>query len=604
VSLFRLIDSLLLPKPVLRLPAHSSLTELVERFSDFFVSKIVKIREDLDAAVGLWVPEVRVPVVAFVSFAPVSAHDVVSLIMNCPTKSSPLDPLPTFVLKECLSTLAPWIAEFVNLSLNTATFPHEMKLAHVIPLLKKNGLDPDVLSNYRPVSLLSFLSKLLERVVAKQLVNHLESQSLFAAVQSAYRPGHSTETALLRVVNDLLSSADNGDAVILALLDQSAAFDTVDHAILLDRLEARFGISGSALAWLSSYLNGRRQSVSIGGISSVPTPVIYGVPQGSVLGPILYILYNTPMHDISVASGIMDHYFADDAQGYKSFRPSPSAADQRLAFATLSSAITEQRKWLSLNRLKLNEDKTDALLVSSKDAVRKKNISSMPLMVGDVPISPSPVVLNLGVRLDSHLTMESQITSSCRKAYFHLRRIARIRRFLSRSALCQLVHALVLSQLDYGNCLLVGLPATSLVRLQRVQNSAARLISGVRLRESITPTLRSFHWLPIYQRIEFKIAVLVFRCLIGLAPLYLTALISIRDSGRETRSSSKLLLHSPRTRTKGFGDRAFSAAAPRIWNSLPLELRLLALFPYSSRFSLTQFRCHLKTFLFRNAYGN
>ena len=111
-----------------------------------------------------------------------------------------------------------------------------MKLAHVIPLLKKNGLDPYVLSNYRPVSLLSFLSKLLERVVAKQLVNHLESQSLFASVQSAYRPGHSTETALLKVVNDLLSSADNGDAVILALLDQSAAFDTVDHPILLDRL--------------------------------------------------------------------------------------------------------------------------------------------------------------------------------------------------------------------------------------------------------------------------------------------------------------------------------------------------------------------------------
>ena len=189
----------------------------------------------LQLVYALVLPEVRVPV-AFVSFAPVSDHDVVSLIMNCPTKSSPFYPLPTFVLKECLSTLAPWIADFVNLSLNTATLHHEMKLAHVIPLLKKNGLDPYVLSNYRPVSLLSFLSKLLERVVVKQLVNHLESQSLFAAVQSAYRPGYSTETALLRVANDLLSSADNGDAVILALLDQSAAFDTVDHPILLDRL--------------------------------------------------------------------------------------------------------------------------------------------------------------------------------------------------------------------------------------------------------------------------------------------------------------------------------------------------------------------------------
>ena len=327
--------------------------------------------------------------------------------------------------------------------------------------------------------LLSFLSKLLESVVAKQLVNHLESQTLFAAVQSAYHPGHSTETALLKVVNDLLSSADNGDAVILALLDQSAAFDIVDHAILLDRLAARLGISGLALSWLSSYLNGRRQSVSIGGVSSVPTPVIYGVPQGSVLGPILYILYNTPMHDIVVAFVILDHYFADDAQGYKALRPSPSAADQRLAFATLSAASAEQRRRLSQNRLKLNEDKTDALLVSSKDAVRMKNISSMPLMVGDAPISPSPVVPNFGVLLDSHLTIDSQIRSSFKKAYFHLRRIARIRRFFLRSALCQLIHAFVLSQLDYGNFLLVGLPATSLTRLQRVQNSAARLISGV-----------------------------------------------------------------------------------------------------------------------------
>ena len=120
----------------------------------------------------------------------------------------------------------------------------------------------------------------------------------------------------------------------------------------------------------------------------------------------------------------------------------------------------------------------------------------------------------------------------------------------------------------------------------------------------INPPLRSLHWPPIGQEIEFTIAVPVFRCLIGLAPFYLTASISIRDSGRETRSSSKLLLHSPRTHTKGFGDRAFSAAAPRIWNSLPLELRLLVIFPYYPRFSLTQFQCKLKIFLFREAYEN
>ena len=147
-----------------------------------------------------------------------------------------------------------------------------MKLACVTPLLKKLSLDAEVLNNYRPISLLSFLSKLLERVVAKQLVHHLESESLFVHVQSAYRSFHSTETALLKVMNDFLLAVDVGDAAILALLDQSAAFDTVDHKILLDRLSARFGISGIAHSWFSSYRHARSQSVSINGVFSNPRP--------------------------------------------------------------------------------------------------------------------------------------------------------------------------------------------------------------------------------------------------------------------------------------------------------------------------------------------
>jgi hypothetical protein len=174
----------------------------------------------------------------------------------------------------------------------------------------------------------------------------------------------------------------------------------------------------------------------------------------------------------------------------------------------------------------------------------------------------------------------------------------------SLPAALQLVHAFVLSHIDYGNALLVGLPATRLAKLQRVQNSAARLIMGVSRRESITPVLRSLHWLPVCQRIELKIAVQVFRCLVGLAPQYLSALISLRDAGRESRSSFQLLFFSPRSHMKSFGDRAFSVASPRIWNSLLPDLRLLALFPYSPLFSLTQFRCKLKTFLFRTAYEN
>jgi hypothetical protein len=148
-----------------------------------------------------------------------------------------------------------------------------------------------VLSNHRPVSLLSFLSKFLECVVAKLLVSHLESQSLFVSVQSAYRAAHSIESSLLKVLNDFLPSVDNGNAVILTLLDQSASFDTINHGILLERMSARFGVSGLSLAWFTSYLDGRRQSVSVGGVTLTPTPLIYGVPQGSVLVSVYSLAY-------------------------------------------------------------------------------------------------------------------------------------------------------------------------------------------------------------------------------------------------------------------------------------------------------------------------
>ena len=162
------------------------------------------------------------------------------------------------------------------------------------------------------VSALSFISKLLERVVAKQLIEHLETQSLYVPVQSAYRSFHSTETALLKVLNDILSSIDHGDSVILALLDQSAAFDLIDHEILLNRLSTQFGVTGVPLCWFESYLSGRLQSVCIKGVCSSPVPLQYGVPQGSVHGPVLFTLYISHLHVIANSFNLSDHYYADD----------------------------------------------------------------------------------------------------------------------------------------------------------------------------------------------------------------------------------------------------------------------------------------------------
>ena len=266
----------------------------------FFVDKITKIREGLEQNPVDCPPEVENARPIFdgevwSEFQPVSEEQVSKVITSSPTTSCPLDPLPTRVLKTCLPALLTVLTFLVNLSLSTGEFCANLKKAYVTPLLKKLDLDSDIFKNYRPVSNLSFLSKVIERIVAIQLLAHLTANNIMEKFQSAYRAYHSTETALLRVFNDLLLSVDTHGGAILVLLDLSAAFDTIDHATLLEALQSQCGITGTVLKWFASYLSDRSQAVRIGAAFSAFVGLVFGVPQGSVLGPILFTLYTSPL---------------------------------------------------------------------------------------------------------------------------------------------------------------------------------------------------------------------------------------------------------------------------------------------------------------------
>ena len=270
---------------------------------------------------------------------------VLDIIKSITPKSSELDPVPAWLMLENVNTLLPALTNIINVSLSSGVFPPELKTAIVKPLLKKPSLDKNELKNYRPISHLPFLSKLLEKVVLRQLLAHLEQNQLCNAFQSAYRAGHSTETALLRIMNDLLCAMDQNKVSVLLLLDLSAAFDTIDHSILLSRLGTVFGISSTALSWFESYLEGRSQIVSVDGFSSASTPLEYGVPQGSVLGPILFVLYTTPLSDVIKEHAVSHQLFADDTQIHDSSSPSSTQA----LTTALQTCTSDIKEWMNQN---------------------------------------------------------------------------------------------------------------------------------------------------------------------------------------------------------------------------------------------------------------
>ena len=564
-------------------------------FLQFFNNKITTIREkiveNLPNIGGGQLQTVNVhalPSVTLNRFTLVDEAEILSITTSSKPSACILDPIPSRLLKEALPEISPVILNIINMSLNDGYVPQSFKYAVIKPLLKKPNLYPEVLANYRPISNLPFISKVLEKVVSKQLCHYLRNNSLFEKLQSGYRAHHSTETALVKVANDLLLAADKGLISVLVLLDLSAAFDTIDHKILLLRLEHEVGIRGTALSWFKSYLSDRYQFVNVNQQSSLHSSVSHGVPQGSVLGPILFMLYLLPLGNVIRNHNINFHCYADDTQLYFSIKP-----DQINQIDRLNSCVSDIRSWMTENYLLLNADKTEVILLGP-EKLRASLEGQIPVL-DNVSISFSSTVRNLGVTFDQDLNFKAHINQACRTAYFHLRNIAKIRNILSKNDAEKLIHAFVSSRLDYCNSLLAACPKSSLKSFQLVQNAAARLLTRTKRREHITPVLKSLHWLPVESRIKFKILLLTYKAVNGLAPSYLQELVVSYLPTRALRSQTAGLLVVPKVSKSTIGGRAFSYQAPVLWNQLPDLVKKAD--------TVTAFKSRLKTFLFETAYG-
>lgn len=579
-------------------PDGKSPQEAAELLAKFFREKVHTIHDSLIKEAERLSPTdsnsssdqcSRQPADDLEMFTLFTTKEMGQIIKDLPSKTCELDPIPTTLLKDCLDVLIRPITDIINMSIESGTVPTSFKQAIVRPLIKKDGLDKNCLNNYRPVSNLSFMSKVLEKAVGKRLQQHLEMYNLMEKHQSAYRIGHSTETALLKVTNDLLAQADKGNISALILLDLSAAFDTIDHSMLLSRMTEDLAIKGTALKWFQSYLSDRSQRVTVQDKTSSSQTLTRGVPQGSVLGPVLFTLYTKPLSKITMAHGVNQHQYADDNQLYLSFPVNKTTQSLDI----MQKCCTDIKCWMTCNLLKLNDAKTEFMIIGPRSKLSKIDMPDT-ITVGDASIVPVSKVKNLGVWLDNQLRMTDQVSQIVKSANYHIRNIGKLRSYLDQSATIKLVLALVISRIDYCNSLLSNINQDQLKRLQSIQNTAARIVTKTNKFDHISPVLHKLHWLPISARIDYKVLLFAYKCFYNDAPNYITDMLPRYHPNRSLRSQDQSLFQIPRVSTASFGKRTFAYNAAIKWNNLPQEIKQCQ--------TISSFKSSIKTYLFKKAF--
>ena len=520
---------------------------------------------------------------------PTTNDEVYKVIMSSKKTNTPTENLFFHLLSTVLSILLPYLVTLFNASFASGSVPDLFKQAIVRPLLKKPNLDPNDPSNYRPISLLPFLSKVLERLVQSCLNDHINFIHLDEQYQSGFKSLHSTESALLFVTNQLRISADNNNISILVTLDLSSAFDTLDHPTLIRTLELHLGISDTALNWFRSYLSHRSQTVLFNDKYSNPKSKTFGVPQGAVDAPLLYRIYIIPILILLKRLNLNYHIYADDTQIYICSTPN----NYHDLINRIKLCYKEISDLLSKLFLKLNDSKTEIILIGNPNIVEKCKSQISNIQLNDSIITFSSFLKNLGIILDENLSFDKHIKTVSNNSMFRLRNLRHIRPHFDTSSFKIIIHSTITSRLDYCNSLYFGLPSSSLRNLQLVQNFSARLILNRNKYCHITPLLHELHWLPINSRIKYKLLLFIFKSLNDLAPPYLSNLLHHYEPPRSLRSSNNNNLIIPRTHKITMGDRAFAAIGPKLWNALPINIK--------NSTSLNSFK-KLKTYLFCEYY--
>ena len=393
----------------------------------------------------------------------------------------------------------------------------------------------------------------------------------------------------MKFVNDIVVGLNSKNGVVVLLIDLSAAFDTVDHNKLINILFKELNVTGNALNWFKSFLTGRTQRVFVGSHISEPLELSFGVPQGSILGPILFNIYTNSLSNTFTTNNFSTLSYADDNNGYQIFSLSSKST---IFNENIPNCIDSIKRWMNRHFLKINEDKTKIIVFGQPRFHMGLSITDVTTSSGEI-LEISDRVKYLGVLFDKFLNFIPHINEVTSHCYLLLSTIRRMRKYISQTQVELLVHAVISSRIDYCNSLLYGVQKSNgLDKLQRVQNVASKLV----LRKSRLqgfPSLKRLevlHWLPVHKRIVFKILVIIFNCFMCNAPILISSLLvpKLYDDAESYEYDVRFYFPSLE-----IGRRAFMYYAPRLWNCLPLGLR-------KSETKLV-FKKNLKTYLW-NSY--
>ena len=422
------------------------------------------------------------------------------------------DGISSKIIKDCKETLTPYLTRIVNLSYKHHTFPNKMKHATIKPLYKKE--DRNDMGNYRPISILPVLSKIFEKSATNQLVKYFEENNLLSPNQHAYRKGHGTTTCLAEVLNQIHRLTDEKKHCAIVSLDLSKAFDSINHQLLLNKL-IKLNLSDTAIKWIHSYLSNRKQKTKFENHVSTEEVVKSGVPQGSIIGPLLFLAFTNDLPKVFQDKCKIVSY-ADDTQLIV------QADNHPMLIKKIEEIIDTAQKWYTTNSMKNNTGKSEILIINSKNIGKLKKIN-IKVKEGKktIKIHPKPFIEVLGVKIDQNLNWSKQVASVKKKAFNTIRCIHRVNPMLPVKMRIFLYNTLVTPLLDYADVIWSHCSESQMKSLQRAQSFAVKSIAGMKKYDSTTEAFRKLKFLNLHQRQTVHEATFTLKSLLDINPSHI-----------------------------------------------------------------------------------